>query len=218
MSEGNKDIQQPYESKEEGHDIFELHRQALRERPDPSEGLERPPWWLWVISIILIFWAGFYIGRYGGVFGPEVHMLSRSEKTAVQPPAVTTETKEPAADGGAVYARICVTCHQSNGLGVPGAFPPLAGSELLLGDAEIPIKIVLHGLQGSVKVKGNTYNGVMPAWGTQLSDAEIAAVLTYARSSWGNSAPEVETETVEALRKETSERTASFTVDELTKQ
>lgn len=217
MSENDKDLQQPYDTHEETHDIFEIHRQALRERPDPSEGLERPPWWLWAISIILIFWAGFYIGRYGGVFGPEVHMLSNLEKTAVQPPASTTETAEPVADGAGVYARVCVTCHQSNGLGVPGAFPPLAGSEWLLGEADVPAKIVLYGLQGAITVKGSTYNGVMPAWGAQLSDAEIAAVLNYTRSSWGNSAPEIKAETVGAIRKETAGRTTGFTADELKK-
>lgn len=215
MSKRNNDIQQPFKAHEELHDIFEIHRQALREPPDPSEGLEKPPWWLWLISVLLIFWAGFYMGRYGGVFGPEVQTISGSDRTEVQIPVTKIEKKEPSVNGAGVYARICMACHQSNGQGIPGAFPPLAESELLLGNPEIPIKIVLHGLQGPVTVKGITYHGVMPAWGTQLSDAEIAAVLTYARSNWGNSAPGIENEKVEALRKETSDRTAAFTVDEL---
>ncbi|MCI0454943.1 MAG: cytochrome c, partial [Candidatus Dadabacteria bacterium] len=62
------------------------------------------------------------------------------------------EETKPKADGSVVYANICAACHQANGQGVPGAFPPLAGSEWLLKDAETPILIVLHGLQGAIEV------------------------------------------------------------------
>lgn len=218
MSDNNNDIQRPYSSEEERNDIYDLHRQALRESPDPIEGLERPPWWLWVICISLIFWAGFYLGRYGGVFGPEVHLLNKAEKTTRQASISTTGEEKPAVNGGEVYNRVCAACHQSNGQGVPGAFPPLAGSDWLLGNGETPVKIVLHGLQGPINVAGSTYNGVMPAWGAQLSNEEVAAALTYARSNWGNSAPEISVETVERLRNETSGRTANWTAEELEKQ
>ncbi|MEQ9618392.1 MAG: c-type cytochrome [Deltaproteobacteria bacterium] len=211
----DKDIQQPYKSEDEQTDIYDLHRQALRETPEPREGLERPPWWMWVIFICLIFWAGFYLGRYGGVFGPEVHLLSKVEKTKQKAVVSTAEIEKELPDGAEVYNRVCTACHQSNGQGVPGAFPPLVDSEWLLGDAETPIKIVLHGLQGAINVAGNTFNGVMPAWGGQLSDEEIAAVLTYARSSWGNSASEISPETVQNVRNRTSDRTTNWTAGEL---
>lgn len=217
MSDEKKDdIQRPYRLEDEETDIYGLHRQALRESPDPVEGLERPPWWLWVICISLIFWAGFYLGRYGGVFGPEVHLESEGE--AVKTVSVSKpEEGQPVAavDGAEVYNRVCATCHQQNGQGVPGAFPPLAGSGILTGSDELPIKIVLHGLQGPVTVAGTTYNGVMPAWGGQMSDEEVAAALTHARSSWGNSAPAVSVENVKKIRDETSGRTANWTIEEL---
>ena len=88
-------------------------------------------------------------------------------------------------NGEVVYDRVCKACHQANGQGMPGAFPPLAGAGEYYGDAQNHARIVVHGLSGEIVVKGETYNGVMPAQG-MLSDYEIAAVLTYVRHAWGN--------------------------------
>jgi mono/diheme cytochrome c family protein len=118
-------------------------------------------------------------------------------------------------NGEKVFQTICMACHQSQGQGLPGAFPPLAGSEWALGNSKIPIKIVLKGLSGPIEVKGNTYNGAMPPFGPQLKDEEIAAALTYVRSSWGNNASEVKTSEVEAIRREIFSRTQSWTAAEL---
>jgi len=136
--------------------------------------------------------------------------------TGVTPNSEPKDVKR-GVDGGEVYARICVSCHQPNGQGIVGAFPPLAGSDWLLKDPETPIRIVLHGLQGSIEVKGMTYNGVMPEWGSRLSDEEIAAVLTHERRSWGNSAEEITSDMVDRIRKETANRTTPWTPDELQK-
>jgi mono/diheme cytochrome c family protein len=91
------------------------------------------------------------------------------------------------ADGAAVYQR-CFACHQSNGGGVAGVFPPLAGhaGKLVAAGRSFPIKVVLFGLKGEIEVEGKKYNGVMPPLGDQLKDEEIAAVLNYVLSSWGN--------------------------------
>ncbi len=97
------------------------------------------------------------------------------------------------ADGQQAYQR-CTVCHQATGQGVSGAFPPLAGSEwATAANAALPIRIVLKGLQGAITVKGARYNGAMPAFGTgqPMNDADVAAVLTYVRSSWGNKASAV---------------------------
>jgi mono/diheme cytochrome c family protein len=102
-------------------------------------------------------------------------------------------------------------------MGLPGAFPPLAGSEWVTKDPETPIRIVLHGLQGPIEVKGVTYNNVMPEWGSKLSNEEIAAVLTHERSNWGNSAGEITPDMVDKIRKETADRTGTWTPDELQK-
>jgi mono/diheme cytochrome c family protein len=104
-------------------------------------------------------------------------------------------------DGSAIFNSKCATCHQPNGTGLPGAFPPLAKNPVVTGDPKKVIKIVLNGLTGTVSVAGKTYNGSMPAWKGQLSNAEIAAVLTYVRSSWGNKASAVTEAQVAAAAK-----------------
>jgi mono/diheme cytochrome c family protein len=95
---------------------------------------------------------------------------------------------DPLVLGKNVYAQVCATCHQPNGLGLPGAFPPLVGSEWVAGSEERLIRILLHGLQGPIKVKGTEFTGVMPAVGPgsgyNLSPEKIAAVLTYVRKEW----------------------------------
>ena len=94
-----------------------------------------------------------------------------------------------AAGGEQVYAQ-CAGCHQANGQGVPGAFPPLAKELPLIvakGDAgrQFLIQVVLFGVQGPIVAQGKTYNSAMPPYG-HLSDADVAAVLNYALTAWGN--------------------------------
>jgi nitrite reductase (NO-forming) len=100
--------------------------------------------------------------------------------------------------GEVVFKTNCVACHQASGLGIPNAFPPLAKSDFFNKDKIRAIKIVSGGLQGKVVVNGNEFNGVMPAW--NLSDEQIANVLTYAYNSWGNSGKEVTPKDVKANR------------------
>lgn len=101
--------------------------------------------------------------------------------------------------GERVYRTYCATCHQADGRGVPGAFPPLRRTEWVLGDEGRLIRLVLDGMQGSVTVQGETYDGVMTPHGF-LSDAQIAAVLTYVRQHFGNDAGAITAEAVTAVR------------------
>jgi len=179
----------------EREEMPEIHRSMLAQEGDePAEGLEPAPWWVWTVSVLVLFTMGYYLGRYGGTFSAEAHELY--QKTG----AARAEAAPPAPQGDFIYAAICAPCHQASGRGVSGQYPPLAGSEWTLGGAEIPARIVLNGLQGPVKVKGQTYRNEMPAFGAQLSDAEIAAVLTYVRSSWGNQAGAVSEDVVKKAR------------------
>jgi mono/diheme cytochrome c family protein len=118
-------------------------------------------------------------------------------------------------DGEQVYGSICITCHQADGNGLQGAFPPLAGSAVATGDAEVSIKIVLSGLTGEMTRGGATYNGMMTPWGGTMSDGDIAAVLTYVRSNFGNSADAVTEAQVAEVRAGTSSQTTPYTTDGL---
>ena len=88
--------------------------------------------------------------------------------------------------------QLCATCHQQNGEGLPGAFPPLAGHvpQLLAaeGGRDYVVHVLLYGMQGPITVDGKNYNGAMPSW-AHLSDAELAAVIDYVSTSWGDEFP-----------------------------
>lgn len=122
--------------------------------------------------------------------------------------------------GKAVYMRvgICVTCHQANGEGIPGAFPPLAGSEWFDDDSERQIKIVLKGLMGELEVKGQPFNSVMAPLGGLLKDDEIADVLTYVSNEWGNTGPEFTVEEVKAVRDKTKDQAIPYQAADLLKE
>ena len=122
----------------------------------------------------------------------------------------------PANVGERAYQQRCVSCHMVNGLGTPGVFPPLAGAEYVLAaNVEVPIRIVMHGIQGPITVKGAEYNSLMPAYGIgiAMSDAELAAVLTYVRSSWGNNASAVTAEDVEEAKEHAKGHVGAMTAE-----
>lgn len=101
--------------------------------------------------------------------------------------SVLTGTALAQADGAAVYLR-CFGCHTATGSGIPGTYPPLAGhtAELVKADRAYPVKVVLYGLAGEIEIGGKKYNGKMPGFGDQLKDDEVAALMNYILSRWGN--------------------------------
>ena len=101
--------------------------------------------------------------------------------------------------GKAVFARTCIACHQATGAGIPGAFPPLAKSDYLNKDLKRAIKQVIKGSNGVIVVNGVKFNGAMPA--QALNDKDIADVLTYVYSCWGNNKSVVTPAMVVAQRK-----------------
>jgi mono/diheme cytochrome c family protein len=104
------------------------------------------------------------------------------------------------AAGEQVYSGTCAACHQAEGQGLEGMYPPLAGSGDYYGTPENMANIIVHGLAGEIVVQGKTYNGAMPAQGALLSDYEIAAAATYVRGSWGNDDGMVLPDVVKAAR------------------
>jgi nitrite reductase (NO-forming) len=139
---------------------------------------------------------------YSGKTSDEVYLPEGSgarvaEQLSKTPPAAKDKAERIKA-GESVFANNCQACHQENGAGVPDAFPPLAKSDFLNADKVRAIKAVTGGLEGKVTVNGRVYNGVMPAW--DLPDEEIANVMSYVYSKWGNSGLEVRPAEVQANR------------------
>lgn len=116
---------------------------------------------------------------------------------------VEIDEENLASAGKSLYENACATCHADNGAGVTQAFPPLAGAEMVTGDKELLIRITLHGMEGPLRVKDENYNGFMPSFAGRFSNQELAAILTYIRTSWGNDAGAVSPETVGEVREET---------------
>ena len=198
-------------------DVEQIHRQIVRELADPAEGYERVPWFLWVTVATLVFWAGWYIGRRGGSFDLQTHVeyaqsgltASAAGDTAASAPV------DPIAEGKRIFSTNCVACHQTSGLGIAGAFPPLVGSEWVVGPEQTVVRILLNGLGGPVHVKGATYNGAMPAWKEALSDDDIAHVISYIRQWSPNAAAPVAASTVAGIRKEIASRAGAWSEAEL---
>lgn len=105
--------------------------------------------------------------------------------------------------GEQVYRTYCGTCHQADGQGIPGAFPPLAETEWVNGDKGRLIRLVLNGMQGPISVNGSEYNNMMTPHNF-LSDEQVAAVLSYVRNNFGNKAEVVQTEEVTKVREATN--------------
>ena len=130
------------------------------------------------------------------VYQPE----GQATRTARNEPAPTRElTKEERIQAGErVFNQTCFACHQANGQGLPGVFPPLAKSDYLMADPERAIGIVLHGKQGPITVNGQTYNQIMTP--QNLTDEQVANVLTFVMNSWGNSGEAISPDAVKKVR------------------
>ena len=103
-------------------------------------------------------------------------------------------------DGKAIYIQHCLPCHQEDGTGVPNLNPPLRKSDWVNGDRDRLIKVILEGLDEEIEVNGESYNRVMAAHNF-LTDKQVADVLTYIRSNFGNTSDAIKEEEVKALRK-----------------
>jgi nitrite reductase (NO-forming) len=135
------------------------------------------------------------------VYQPEGGTIQSVGEAAPVVPGASTK-QERIARGERVFSNVCAACHQPSGLGIPGSFPPLAGSDFLNADKHRAIRIVSRGLEGEIKVNGLAFNSVMPALG--LSAEDVANALTFVYSKWGNAGFEVTPAEVEAVRRESN--------------
>lgn len=139
--------------------------------------------------------------------GKQKDMVYQPEGSAVQsitkaksPGVIPEKSMEDRMKNGVIlYEANCAACHQKNGEGLKGAFPPLAKSDYLMAQKDKGVSIPLHGLSGKIKVNGVDYDGIMPAM--QLTNDEVASIMTYVRNSWGNKGDLVTAAEVEKSRK-----------------
>jgi mono/diheme cytochrome c family protein len=198
--------------------LLATHEKLLGRKPEDGAHYKLLPLALLFVFSGLIFYAGTYLNHFSGhydatIFNENAHPAKAGAAAKVDPLVV----------GKKNYDLVCATCHQATGLGVAGVYPPLAGSEWVIGSEERVIRIVLHGLKGPVKVKGVDYGAAaMPVFGKvagsgyNWSDDRIAAVLTYVRQSFGNNAPAITPEQVAAIHAKEGDR-KEWSQDELLK-
>lgn len=176
----------------------ESQRQAqAREQMEPSERIQPIPLVVVVITLIMVLSGAAYILLSEPFGRPELgDQRTLADLAAPLPGSGGGAT----ADGKQLFTAHCVACHQATGKGLPGVFPPLDGSEWVMGDERTVANILLHGIDGEITVMGNVFKGSMPSF-RQLSDAELATVASYVRSEWSNKAAAIKPELVEAERK-----------------
>ncbi len=187
--------------------LQEVHSILLREKPEPKEGDTPLPLFILGFVTAVIFAGIIYFVHYRGGLETGFHKAALIYDERYDPTKAGVagqETKvDPVAQGKLLF-QTCAACHQATGIGVPGVYPPLAGSEWVTGGDERVVRIMLQGLTGPLKVEGKDYNGNMPAFGPgggyNLSDEKIAYVISYIRQEWGNKAAEITTDKVKEIR------------------
>jgi mono/diheme cytochrome c family protein len=167
---------------------------------EPEATHSTVPMWLIALTLILLFLGGVYFDHHSSWFNAKVYSpyVSAELLELYQPKSGAAAA---AAQGKKVYETVCGICHGVDGIGKPNQAPPLAGSEwVITGGFHRLAQIPLIGLNGSLQVEGKDWNLNMAPMGAALSDADLAAVLTYIRTSWGNKAGAVSADDVKAIR------------------
>ncbi len=163
-----------------------------RELADPDEEVRPLPWMVVAIFVATALWGTWTVfttpSGTAARYGDQRDLAA----LAADPPRIL--------DGGKIYGVRCAACHQANGAGITGAFPPVANSEWVVADAALPLAILIRGLNGPITVKGNSYNGQMPSFRDVLDDEELAAVATWLRNNLGNQASAITPAEVAAAR------------------
>jgi mono/diheme cytochrome c family protein len=167
---------------------------------EPGATHSTVPMWIVVLALTLLFLGGVYFDHHSGWFSARVYSpyVSAEQLELYQPKSGAAAA---AAQGKKVYETVCGICHGMDGMGKPAQAPPLAGSEwVITGGFHRLAQIPLNGLNGNLQVEGKDWNLNMAPMGAGLSDTDLAAVLTYIRTSWGNKAGAVTADDVKAIR------------------
>jgi len=182
---------------------------------EPTATRSAAPMWIIVLTLLVIFVGGYYFDQHSGWFNAKIY---RPYGNADQLETYQPKSGEAAARarGKQVYENVCGICHATDGMGKPGQAPPLAASDLVNAKgfnrlAHVP----LVGLTGPIQVAGKDWNLSMAAMGAALPDDDLAGVLTYIRSSWGNKASAVTGEDIKKIRASLHAAAPPMTHDQL---
>ena len=182
-----------------------------------------------ILFIVGAFIEGSYVALRAKPPAPAAEAAPPAATPPPAPAAPSPVPASPAAGGGAdllatgqrIYSTVCIACHQPTGMGLPPMFPPLAGSDWVnVNKPDRMIRMVLHGFTGPITLNGKPFVSpapMMPPQGGALNDEQIAGVLTYVRSNFGNKAGPVTPEQVKAIREAEKARSAMWTEAEILK-
>jgi mono/diheme cytochrome c family protein len=191
---------------------------VLREGPEPTANRKALPVMLILMLGLFIYLADANMNNRAGEFDRRVYypFTSLASVDEAHPKSPVEKIRR---DGRNYYTLYCSPCHQGTGQGLAGQYPPLAGSEWVVGEGPNRVaRIVLNAVAGPIEVKGTHFDSAaMPPWKPVLSDEQIAAILTYIRSEWGNKAPPVTPEQVKKIRDHEQSRETPWSAEELTK-
>ena len=215
MSEDSKNMNGLPDSEHfSDEEIVKSHVELSKNKHEPTKNFLIAP-------LVFVFVFGCLI------FVCSIQLAHSTNSFQLHPPVevveLTPEEKESQrlerkfSSGEKIFAARCASCHQANGLGIAGQFPPLAGSEWVSADPGVITNIILKGLKGEILVKGEKYgtSAAVNMAAVPISDREIANVSTYVRQAWGNSSDEVSEDFVRQVRADYSNKQDQWTGDEL---
>lgn len=178
----------------------ESQQNSAPNTPEPASVRTTVPTAIFVVMLLCAFGMLVYFDRHSGWFDSHVYgPYGTSEQLeAFQPKSGAEALRQ---HGKAVFEMYCGSCHGNDGMGKPNQAPPLAGSEWVNAKGATRLTMIpLEGLTGSFQVEGKDWSLVMAPMGAALPDADLAAVMTYIRSAWGNKGDEVSADDVKAIR------------------
>jgi mono/diheme cytochrome c family protein len=195
-------------------EIVDEHVRLNKIKHEPTKGFLQAPLIFVFVFGCLIFVCSIQLAHTTNDFQlhppKEIVELTPEEKEALR-------LERKISSGEKVFAVRCASCHQANGLGIAGQYPPLDGSNWVTSDSGIITNIILKGLKGEIVVKGETYgtSAAVNMAAVAISDREIANVVTYVRQAWGNNAEEIFEDEVASIRSDSAEQQDQWTGDQI---
>ena len=193
-------------------ELVESHIALSEEKHPPTVGFLQAPLIFVFVFGCLVFVCSIQLAKTTNEF----RLHPKKETVELTPEQMEERRFERKIESGKqLFTNNCQSCHQANGMGLAGQFPPLAGSRWATSDPGLIVNIILKGLKGPIVVKGETYGQALKMDPLPLKDREIANITTYVRQAWGNQASEITEEEVSGFRAESTNQVDQWTEEEL---